>query len=171
LVTVFNLGSVKSMSLPKCWKALPLEHGNKPGQVSQPYAIKGDEAVRFVLFYRGHEIYDDVAADLCKLLKLPPHDLDAREFSAIEIVLRNMSEDDFFDLEFARTTVINGKTLLVAQGVWKSSGLKNLGIFIGSDKANKLIDELHYYAPEAKFEQYLPAAQEILHSLRFVDVQ
>lgn len=169
MVSVFNLGSIKTMAIPAIWKSLPLEHSSSrtPDQVSQPYALKEDETVRFILFYRGKQVYPDIASDFLNVLKEPPHELDTREYASIEVVLRHMSEDDFFAREFVRTESINGKTVLTAQGIWKESGLKNLGVFINGNADGSLIDELHYYAPQEKFDRFLPAAKEILASLKF----
>jgi hypothetical protein len=171
MTSVFNLGSIRNMTIPAEWQAMPLERSNQVGQVSQPYTLKEDEDVTFSLYYRGREVSRAIAEDFLAVLNAPPHDLSADEIETVIVVLRHMSEEDFFKPTYVRTVELCGRTVLTVEGIWTASDLKNLGIFLSGNESGTVIDELHYYAPIAKYDAHLDKARAILNSIRFDDVK
>jgi hypothetical protein len=156
------------MTIPSQWSTLPVERKQTTDSVTQPYCLKADEEVKFMLFYRGKEVSANVASDFQAILDAPPHKLSEDEYRNIIMIIRHMSEDDFFERYSVETREIDGRTVLAVEGMWTRSAVKNYGIFVPGNASGTIIDELHYYAPADKYVQYLPAGQEILQSIKFV---
>ncbi|MBU6451653.1 MAG: hypothetical protein KGS72_07755 [Cyanobacteria bacterium REEB67] len=171
MTSVFNLGSICSMTVPSEWQAMPLERSSQAGQVSQPYTLKEDSDVTFSLYYRGKEVSRAIAEDFLAVLNAAPHDLSADEIETVIVVLRHMSEEDFFKPDYVRTVSLGGRTVLTVEGVWTASDLKNLGVFLCGNESGTIVDELHYYAPIAKYDAHMDKARAILNSIRFDDAK
>ncbi|MBS2009950.1 MAG: hypothetical protein JST01_23070 [Cyanobacteria bacterium SZAS TMP-1] len=167
MTSVLNLGSIKHLTIPSEWSCLPLERGRAPGEISQVYTLKADPEVELFLYYRGSEEPKLIAEDFLKVLAAPPHKLSEEERFATECVIRNLSEESFFKQFSIATESINGTTVLVVDGQWKESQMRNLGVFVNGDGKGAVIDELHYTAPPEKFDAHLPAVRAILSSIRF----
>jgi len=166
LSTVFNLGSIKNLTVPSKWTAAPMEKGPK-GEISNVYKLNEDPEVEFLLYYRGKEVALDIASDFKAVLASPPHVLSAAEYATIEVVLRHMSEDDFFERYRVVTTKIGGQTVLLTEGRWIVSDVKNLALFAAGNNSGSIIDELHYYAPAAKYDKYMDQGMAIFESIKF----
>jgi hypothetical protein len=169
LISELNLGSISQLIIPAHWSTLPLERSGRYGSVAQPYALTEDEEVKFMMYSRGKEVASDIAHDFQVVLAMPPHILTAEEYATIEVVLRHMSEDDFFERRFVETQVIDGRSVLVVEGTWKRSGVKNLAVFVDGNGKGSIIDEFHFYAPTEKYDQYLSEGQAIYQSIRFAN--
>jgi len=157
------------MTIPSEWSTLPLERDNQKGAISQKYQLKSDDEVKFLLYCREREVAEDVASDLRAVLVQPPHKLAQKEYETIEYILRHMSEDDFFARSNVETKSFGGCTVLVVEGLWKASSVKNYALFVPGNDRGTIIDEIHFYAPAEKFDLHLPAALEIFQSIKFVN--
>ena len=168
MTTLFNLGSVSSMQIPADWRPGRIISEERPGQVSQPYHFEGDSDITFATYYRGKAMPKLIGQYFKILLEKPAHKvIDDDEYETLYIVLRHMCEEQFFRIDELYTQAINGKMALFVCGLWLSTELRNLGIFMAANLDCTEVDELHYFAPQARFDEHLPAVQAIVQSIRF----
>jgi len=168
---LFNLGSIKHLSLPDTWVSLPVEQDARSGETSYEYRLRSDEDVKLLLFYRGRLLPEPIGQDFLKALQSDPHDLAGEEYFSIECVIRNMSEDSFFQRYSVKTELLNGHKVIAVEGLWKESDLKTLAVFVDGNGKGTLVDELHFYAPSAKYDEHLAEFKKILASIKFVQLE
>ena len=82
-----------------------------------------------------------------------------------------MSEDSFFERYCVKTEILNGHKVLVVEGLWKESDLKTFALFIDGNGKGTLVDELHFYAPSAKYDEHIGEIKKILASTKFVQLE
>jgi hypothetical protein len=93
------------------------------------------------------------------------HELTTEELEQVEIVIRNASDEEYFSLSSSHTEDINGKRILIVEGVWKTSGLADYGLFIDSDNTGSAVQEIHFLAPERDYVNYIDQIEQVLASI------
>jgi hypothetical protein len=157
-------GQIKSMELPEGWFECPAEKRTASDYLTEYRAPESANA-RLLFYYRGNRIGPGGAADFLKVLSLPDHELTEEEFSSVDLVIRNASDPDFFLLSSSRTEEINGKRVLIVEGIWKKGGLVDMGIFIDSDKTGSAVQEIHFEAPQSEYELFVGQAEKALKTI------
>lgn len=110
---------------------------------------------KVMFYYRGRRVDKNTGDSFVHILSQDDHELTAEEFGTITIVLNNASIPDYFQVSSCRTETINGKRVLLVEGIWKDGGLLNLGVFIDSDKTGTAVQEVHYVAPQEHYASYI----------------
>lgn len=152
------------MELPDGWvECLPEKHTS--GDFLKEYRAPENANVKLLFYYRGNRIGSGGAADFLKVLSLPDHELSEEEFSSVDLVIRNASDPDYFLLSSSRTEEINGKRVLVVEGIWKKGGLVDLGLYIDSDKTGSAVQEIHFEAPQSEYELFVDQAEKSLRTI------
>lgn len=157
-------GQIKSMELPEGWLECVQEKRTASDYLTEYRAPESANA-KLLFYYRGHRIAPGGAADFLKVLSLPDHELTDQEFSSVDLVIRNASDPDFFLLSSSRTEELNGKRVLIVEGIWKKGGLVDLGVFIDSDKTGSAVQEIHFEAPQSEYELFVDQAEKSLKSI------
>lgn len=162
-----KLGHSKLISLPDGWREYQAQTNlDLPGEaVVSEFYLESRPDVKFHYFSSGKLIAPMVAGEFVEVLAASPHNLSADEFANVELVVRDASEPEFFEMMAHRTELISGKVVLVVEGIWKFSNLRELGVFTHSDEAGRAIDEFHCSAPREIFETYRPQFEQILYSI------
>ena len=164
-----GLRSVRSLTLAGLWRELELEVEMTPPEVRREFCPRETREVKLVTYYRGRPVSGYSAECLNRVLAAPEHQLSDSEREDVEVVLDNMSEPDFFDLYSLRTETIKGRRVLLAEGLWKRSSLRNLAMFIGDAEDTGEIQEIHYLAPEELYDTYLETARKMFESIEWQD--
>lgn len=164
VTTVKNQGQIKSMELPEGWLECPLEKRTASDYIRE-FRAPTNEDVKIAFYYRGNRIGQGGATDFLTVLALPDHELSSEEFESVDVVVRNASDADFFLLSSSRTETIKGKRLLIVEGIWKKSGLVDLGLFIDSDKTGSAVQEVHYEAPEKDYEHFVEQVEKAFQTI------
>jgi len=157
-------GQVKSMRLPHGWTTCPAERSTGEDFLREFHPGERDD-VRLSFYYRGHRIARGGASDFLAVLGQPEHELSAAEAQSVDLVIRDASEKAWFRIDSIRTDRLNGKRALVVEGVWRKSGLGDLGIFIDADGTGSAVQEIHFLAPIDVYSSYLAVAQGALRSI------
>lgn len=160
-----KLGHCRLISLPEGWHEYAADTNLPAETMVREFYLEAQPEVKFHFFNSGKLIAPLVANEFMDILELSPHQLSVEEFGNIELVVRDASEPEFFEMLSHRTEVLSGRTVLVVEGVWKFSNLKELGVFVHSDEAGRAIDEFHCSAPREIFETYRPQFEQILYSI------
>ncbi len=159
--SILNLAQFQLSEMPPGWLAQPIDSTLGSERVVQEFYLQAEPEVKFLYFYRGQPLSKIVADDFVDLLSLAPHALSDEEFSNIEMVVRDASEPEFFEMLDKHTESLGGRNALVIEGIWKFSDVQDLGIFItGSDA--RVIDELHFTAPKQLFKHFKANLHDIL---------
>jgi hypothetical protein len=121
-----NYGQIRAMQIPEGW----IKEG-PPDEASSMISFHNpeDHDIKVSFYYRGKPVDTSSAKDLQLILAQTPHQLNRNELENIEIVMHNAAEPEYFDLESAYTENINGKTVLIVNGVWKLSDAKSISVF------------------------------------------
>lgn len=153
------------MHLPDGWKETEPEVKVVFMERLREFRSQDDPAVEISLYYRGQPIARAAANRLLSVLEKPSHSLTEQEVDAVSVVLRDASDSDWFDLRSARTETLKGRKVLVCEGVWKRSGIVDLGVFIDRNGDGSEIEELHYKAPENLYQKFLGTAGRAFRSI------
>ncbi|CAN5308227.1 hypothetical protein BH11CYA1_BH11CYA1_45870 [soil metagenome] len=141
------------MELPIGWVECPDEQHTGSDFIKEFRAPESEE-IKLTFYYRGKRIGAGGAADFLAVLALPDHELSEEEFISVDLVVRNASDPEYFLLSSSRTETMNGKRVLLVEGIW-SSGIVDMAMFIDSDKTGSAVQEVHYQAPEKDFGMYV----------------
>jgi hypothetical protein len=60
-------------------------------------------------------------AEFLELLAKPPHELTADEKPFVHVISGGAGHPDYLNIRYARTEIIQGKTVIIVNGVWKSN--------------------------------------------------
>ncbi len=161
-------GQIIKMVFPEGWVEGPRE--KNPGIGARSFREVHPEAspkTMLCFFYRGLPISDNGAANFRSVLEKPPHELTADEIKSLKEVLKMKTpiESAQFQIASARTEVLNGKKVLIVEGSYPEAGEQIYEIYIDADGSGEVIQEIYFQAPQADYEQYLPAAQEAIRSI------
>jgi hypothetical protein len=156
--TLKKQGQIKSMELPHGWIEIPVEK-HIASDFLKEYRAPENEEVKLSFYYRGKRIAPGGAADFLTVLALPDHELSEEEFISVDLVVRNASDPEFFVLSSSRTEMINGKRVLIVEGIW-NTGIVDMAMFIDSDKTGSAVQEVHYQAPEKDFGRYVEQVED-----------
>jgi hypothetical protein len=162
--TLKKQGQIKSMDLPDGWVEC-LSEKRTASDFLREFRAPESAEVKLSFYYRGKRIAPGGAADFLQVLSLPDHELSQEEFDSVDLVIRNASDPDFFLLSSSRTETINGKRVLLVEGIWKNGGLVDMGVFIDSDKTGSAVQEVHYQAPQKDYEHFV---EEVENSLKTI---
>jgi len=159
--SILNLAQFQLREMPPGWQAQAVGSTLGSELVVQEFYLQAEPDVKFHYFYRGKPLSKIVADEFVELLSQAPHALSDEEFSNIEMVVRDASEPEFFEMLDKHTETLGGRNGLVVEGIWKFSDVQDLGIFITGTDA-RVIDELHFTAPKQLFQQFKASLQDIL---------
>jgi hypothetical protein len=164
---LLNEGQVKFIAIPQGFVECPEPARDVDVRFLRRFQSADNDKVELAFFYRGAPMNKVIGADFRGILSAPPHELSAEEVESIQLVLRDASEPDWFDLSSARTDLLQGKTVLLIEGTWKNSHLYNLGIFIDVDGSGCIVQEIHYTAPLDVREKYAEIAKAAISSIEW----
>lgn len=123
--------------------------------------------VQFILHYREKTLDSDSQYSFAKILAKEAHELDLQEREEIEMVLRNASEKEYFGFSNIRTELLNGRMVLIIEGIWKHTAMNTYGVFISKDSPPGFVEEIHYLAPQASYSMHIGKALDALNSIRW----
>jgi hypothetical protein len=163
-------GLVKQMELFDLWD---LEKANKvdPNErwADEPRIVRcrlrTHPDITLNLYYRPRPLPPNTARQFAAALSKPPHALSETGIDDISLVFRDAAYPEYFNMRSARTEILRGRTVLVYDGVWLSTNLRNLGIFFAADELAFFVQEIHYLAPADIFEAHLGEAKMCLDSI------
>ena len=158
---------IKHIDFGQVWYETLSEDEPLRGQYIREFHHADDPEAMMRLYHRGGLLGKYSAESFVQILKESPHNLSDTEESAVMTVIGAASEHDWFKTETIRTIAWNGKTVLELQGLWIEDQGGFLARYLCSDQAIQIIHEFHYYAPQSKFEQYLPDAKRALESVQW----
>lgn len=121
--------------------------------------------VQLTFHYRDRSLDADSQRSFAKLLSKPAHELTLQEREEIEMVLRYVSEPEYFGFSNIRTETLNGKMVLLIEGIWKKSRLSTYGIFVSTDANASAVEEIHFVAPHTTFQQFSAKAKQAFNSI------
>lgn len=123
------------------------------------------QEVTLTLYYRPRPLPSVCAGHFATLLSQAPHALSKQEIEDVDLVFRNAAYPEYFDMQSARTEDLRGRCVLVYDGVWLSTQLRNLGIFFPLGQETDFVQAIHYVAPADVFAAHLGEAKACLASI------
>lgn len=157
-------GQIRQMSLPDGW--IEVEKDPRPDTVHvKEFECPENSETRIMFYYRGRRVDTTTGDNFVRILSIPDHELSEQEFSDIVVILNNASEPDNFEVSSCRTETINGKRVLMLEGIWKDGGVLNLGMFIDSDNTGTAVQEVHYLAPESHYATYIEEIEQAIGAI------
>lgn len=162
---IFGNGAIRLMHLPDGWQETEPSVDLYFMEALREFKHKEDPTVEICIYYRGQPIAKGAANRLLTVLDKPSHTLTGAELDSVSVVLRDASDSDWFDMRSARTETLKGRKVLVCEGVWKRSGIVDLGVFIDRNGDGSEIEELHYKAPENLYQKFLGTAGKAFRSI------
>jgi hypothetical protein len=164
---VENFQLIKRIDFGQVWyETLSADEPLRGQYIREFHHVDDPEAI-MRLYHRGGLLGKYSAENFVRILQETPHDLSDSEKSAVMTVIGAASEADWFKTEAIRTIAWNGKTVLELQGLWIADQGGFLALYLCSEQAIQIIHEFHYFAPQSKFEKYLPDARRVLESVQW----
>ncbi len=163
-VELKNEGQISSMQLPENWveaKAVKTLAGDQ----LREFISSANEDVKLCFYYRGKTIAAGAARDFCGILQEHDHMLSEEEIESLSIVLRNAAYAESFATSSIKTQTINGKRVLIVEGIWRVNQIFDLSIFIDSDNTGSAVQEIHFFAPALNYASYLNDALVAIESI------
>lgn len=170
--TTVSQGQVAEMLLPPNWT-----EGRHQGAVSgtssyRDFSPPGERDVKICFFYRGRRMSQDASQAFSNLLKEPAHLLKEDEAKALfnpplKEILRDKAIPDGFNLESAKTEVVNGKKVLIIEGFFPGIQERTRAMYIDSDGTGSAVQEVYYQAPKDKFMKHQPNANAAFKSIKW----
>jgi len=158
---------IRHIDFGQVWHETPSADEPLRGQYIREFHHADDPEAMMRLYHRGGLLDKRSADNFVQILKQTPHNLSTPEKSEVMTVIGAASQSDFFKTETIRTIAWNGKTALQLHGLWIEDEGEFLSFYLCSDQAIQIIHEFHYYAPQSKFEKYLPDAKRVLESVQW----
>jgi hypothetical protein len=157
--------STKGLFLPPTWK----QGGSSRGRVSiaHEFHLHNNNNISVVAFSRGFDLGDHVAVQVRNVLAIPPHVLDDFERQRITDVLAEQNVRNRFAISQVRTEELNGKTVLISEGTYASSGDRAITIFVDVLGNGHFVEEFQYAAPDKEFDQHLSTAWTIFRTIEW----
>lgn len=146
--------AVASLRIPSGWHETAPAVQLAGAEFLIELAPRATTTARLSLYFRGRPMGADAAAALRAALAAPPHVLDADEADAVSTTLRDVADADWFALERLETFALRGRTVLVARGVWRRSGLHELGLFVAASADGARVEELHFVASASDMRRH-----------------
>lgn len=153
------------MRLPDGWKECEPEFNTILWERCRIFRQPEDPSVHIMMYYRGQPLATQAANRLLSVLEKPSHKLNPDEVDSIGVVLRDASDSDWFEMQSLRTETLKGRKVLVCEGLWKRSGLFDLGVFIDWKGDGSEIEELHYLAPQDLYQKFLATVGKAFRSI------
>jgi hypothetical protein len=159
-----NEGPISSMQLLEKWleakavKAVANDH-------LREFISTDNKNVKLCFYCRGNRIAAGAARDFHGILQEPDHILSEEEIESLSIVLRNAAYTESFSTSSIKTQTINGKRVLIVEGIWRVNQIFDLSIFIDSDNTGSVVQEIHFFAPALNSDNYLKDAHEAIESI------
>jgi hypothetical protein len=161
---VKNQGQIKHLTVPLDWREIK-SHEIGGSQYIREFAPADRDDIKLIFYYRGKRVDQESGENFLKVLALPEHELSQDERQRVEWIIRNASEPDWFATRSLRTEHVNKKKSLVMEGTWLADNSVDLGLFFDTDKTGTAIQEIHYTAPEADYQAFLPIAVSAIKSI------
>ncbi|MBI4532385.1 MAG: hypothetical protein HY711_00440 [Candidatus Melainabacteria bacterium] len=160
-------GQIAQMTLPPGWAEVP--QGEQIG-------LAGVRSVRefkpgaqceatLCLFFRGEPVDFYAGQQFVAVLKEPPHVLTLQQWELLVDVLGTTSDPKAFQLDEAQTLDLNGKRVLVVEGIWAVYQHKSYQIYVDVDGSGRFIQEIYFIGPKEQFEQYRSLAKQAIDSI------
>lgn len=163
---VLNQGAVDKLNLPNGWEKGSEKHGIAGTGSSITYNVGGKADVELTFFDRGRN-YPANAGAYKDIVGKAPHELTPAEIQSLGAILGHQGDPRVFKMSSCRTEELNGKHVLVVEGVWNAVGHESLSVLVSPDGSGQTIQEIYFKAPPAEYKQYLPAASDALKSIRW----
>jgi hypothetical protein len=165
---ILDKGLFKRISIPDGWVLLDMRDEARMGifYLSE-FQPPDDPDVRLSFFYRGRPEGRMASENFKNLLSKPPHELAEQELLPVMTIMRNLSDPREFKALSVRTEDLNGKRVLVADGIWDQPPLKTKHMFIDAEADGGVVQEMYYRAPEDLYDQYLRLAVDSFNSIEW----
>jgi hypothetical protein len=159
-----NEGQISSMQLPENWVEAKAAKTSANDHLRE-FVSSANEDVKLCFYYRGKTIGAGSARDFHGILQEPDHMLSEEEIESLSIVLRNAAYAESFSTSSIKTQTVNGKRVLIVEGIWRVNQIFDLSIFIDSDNTGSVVQEIHFFAPALNSDNYLKDAHEAIESI------
>lgn len=160
-------GQIAQMTLPGGWVEKP--QGEQLGltgvQSLREFHPPTDANAKLCLFFRGEPVDFYAGEQFATVLKCPVHELNNKEWQLLFDILGPTSDPKAFQLERAQTLDLNGKRVLVVEGIWQVYQHKAYQIYVDVDCSGRFLQEIYFMAPKDQFEQYWGLARLCLNSI------
>jgi hypothetical protein len=162
-----NEGPIKRVILPEEWQRTSDKPDSSTASTLKNFALRHDPQVVIQFYYDGNDSGEADGQEFLEILSKPPHLLTVEELPLIYVISGGAGHPDYFETRYARTQSIRGKTVVVINGVWKSNNMSDLAIFVPIDPSGCQVQEIHYVSTADKYDQYLPAVEQIINSIEW----
>lgn len=163
---ILNIGAVDRMVLPGGW-VKGAEQTQIAGQgKSSQFLASGKKDVELTVFDRGRK-YQSNASAFKEILEKAPHVLSPKELESLGGILGNYNDARAFKMTACRTEDINGKNVVVIEGIWNTVGHKSYSILANPDGKGETVQEIYYKAPSSEFQAYFNPAMQAIKSIRW----
>ncbi len=169
---VVSQGQIAEMTLPNGW-----EEGRIQGAVSgtssyREFTPAGERDAKLIFFYRGRRMSKDASDAFLNVLKQPAHMMKEDEAKTLfnpplKEILRDKAIPGGFNLESAKTEVINGKKVLVIEGTFPGIQERTRAMYIDADGTGSAVQEVYYQAPKDKFMKHQPSVNASFKSIKW----
>jgi hypothetical protein len=115
--------------------------------------LDGDKSVNLCCYYRGDQVSRAATESFRELVRKPPHLCSPNEHKSIAEVLRDKTRAQGFVFFSIRTVCINGRCVLIVEGMYEISRLHTLTVYMDSspDRDFAAIQELSLVAPRQSY--------------------
>lgn len=149
--------AIASLPVPRAWQALETETPRR-GWLHEfgPEATPGP---KMTACHSGKQLPVEDAAAFQALLASPPGPVDLHQHDVLILVLRDVSDEHWFYLHQLCTADLSGRRVLLASGCWRVNAMHALALFVATGTDRRQVEELHYTASAAEFQDWLPQVQ------------
>jgi hypothetical protein len=164
-------GQIAQLQIPPDWVEstpdAPL--GSSGGRGDREFHPPGRTDVTLCLYYRGAPIDPSSAEEFSAVLSKTAHVLSDEEIDTLFDVLGNAANPNAFDMRYARTIDLRGKTVLAVEGVWTELKIEGLHFYVDADGSGRFVQEIYFTAPRADFDGYGESVKAALASVEWAD--
>lgn len=168
---ILKQGPISQVTIPEDW--IKIEHRRDPETHTQfaLYKHKDEQEVTLRFVRPGARIGPQTGQLFLEVIAQPENtqvDTNSAEFVHLSVLTRGAGDPEEFNTNYARVESLNGKKVLVIDGVWKNTGLACLSVFVPAAEGAAHVQEIQLYAPPDRFEQFLPSFKKVLQSIEWV---
>ena len=163
----FSYRGIARITLPDDWQQLDPSMENA---VRFRCPVKSDDSavVGMTFYYREESISNGSFQKFKELLQRPVHSLSPAEFIETAEIIRDASDNNYFEMTQAYTKMLKGRMIYVVQGHWTVADTNSLAFFVPEDgEATRRLLELYFIAPPDLFEVHLANATEIFSTIEW----
>lgn len=161
-----SIGQISDMQLPDGWVKVEQDDSDLSSLIL--FTPPDDQRAQLGFYYRGIPISPRSGEKFRSLLRQNPGIVSGDQLDELYEVLGDLAAMDEFVLSSVSTFVLNGRTVLLAEGRWVSTEYDSYELLIDAGQGGAVVQQVYFIAPPARFEVLLPTITRCIATIDWV---